>query len=155
MAYTEDDIAQAISAPLEELGLLVEEVRVHAAGVHRRLVITVDLAGDTTEAVSSDLVADATRAVSEVVDPLPLFNDKPYDLEVSSPGAQRPMTLPRHFRRNIGRTIEVKPVEGKKATGVLTAVTGVGIVIEPGSGREPMEFSFDGIDRAKAVLKFR
>ncbi|PMC98872.1 ribosome maturation factor RimP, partial [Brevibacterium paucivorans] len=106
----------------------------------------VDLAGDTTEAVSSDLIEQATRVISEVIDPLPLFNDKPYELEVSSPGALRPLTEPRHFRRNVGRTIEVRPTEGKKTTGVLTGVTGLGIVLEPGSGRKPVEFSFDGIE---------
>ena len=155
MAYSEDDIAQAAAGPLEELGLLVEDVKMHAAGVHRRLVVTVDLAGDTTEAVSSDLIEQATRVISEVIDPLPLFNDKPSALEVSSPGALRPLTEPRHFRRNVGRTIEVRPTEGKKTTGVLTGVTGLGIVLEPGSGREPVEFSFDGIEKAQVVLKFR
>lgn len=155
MAYSEDDIAQAAAGPLEELGLLVEEVKMHAAGVHRRLTVTVDLAGDTTEGVSSDLIEQATRAISDVIDPLPLFNDKPYELEVSSPGALRPLTEPRHFRRNVGRTIEVRPVGGRKTAGVLTAVTGLGIVLEPGSGREPVEFSFDGIEKAQVVLKFR
>ena len=145
MAYSEDDIAQAAAGPLEELGLLVEDVKMHAAGVHRRLVVTVDLAGDTTEAVSSDLIEQATRVISEVIDPLPLFNDKPYELEVSSPGALRPLTEPRHFRRNVGRTIEVRP----------TDVTGLGSVLEAGSGREPVEFSFDGIEKAQVVLKFR
>lgn len=45
--------------------------------------------------------------------------DQAYNLEVSSPGLDTPLILDRQFQKNIGRTVEVKLPEGKKAEGQL------------------------------------
>ena len=47
---------------------------------------------DTADPVSLEHIALATRIVSEEIDELPLFNDHPYDLQVTSPGASRPLS---------------------------------------------------------------
>ena len=61
-----------------------------------------------TAGVTLDDIAEVSRAVSEVLD----ANDDgmgrtPYVLEVTSPGVDRPLTEPRHWRRNIGRLVTV------------------------------------------------
>ena len=35
-------------------------------------------------------------------------------LEVSSPGIDRPLTLPRHFRRNVGRLVDLRTPDGRQ-----------------------------------------
>ena len=68
-----------------------------------------------------DDIADATREVSRVLDDTDVMGEQAYTLEVSSPGVDRPLTLPRHWRRNTGRLVKVSPVEGEPVTGRITA----------------------------------
>jgi len=53
-----------------------------------------------------------------------------YNLEVSSPGIDTPLTLPRQYTKNIGRTLAVKMADGAKREGKLTGITEDAIIIE-------------------------
>ncbi len=124
-------------------GYDLEELVVTPAG--RRSVVRVVV--DRDEGVSLDDVAEVSRAVSEVLD----RNDgdlgrAPYVLEVTSPGVDRPLTEPRHWRRNTGRLVAVAvgPAGApEQLTGRITAVddTGVTLAVEkpgkPGARRKP------------------
>ena len=70
-----------------------------------------------------DEVADATRAVSDVLDASDALGSQPYTLEVTTPGVSRPLTSPEHFRRNIGRLVAATAA-GSTTTGRLTVVDG-------------------------------
>jgi ribosome maturation factor RimP len=124
-------------------GYDLEELVVTPAG--RRSVVRVVV--DRDEGVTLDDVAEVSRAVSAVLDE----NDgdlgrAPYVLEVTSPGVDRPLTEPRHWRRNSGRlvTVAVGP-DGthEQVTGRVTAVddTGVTLAVEspgkPGAKKRP------------------
>ncbi|MGY1688300.1 ribosome maturation factor RimP [Geodermatophilus sp. SYSU D00867] len=114
-------------------GYDLEELVVTPAG--RRSVVRVVV--DRDEGVSLDDVAEVSRAVSAVLDE----NDgelgrAPYVLEVTSPGVDRPLTEPRHWRRNTGRlvTVTVGPAgAAEQVTGRVTAVDdeGVTLAVEP------------------------
>ena len=71
---------------------------------------------------------------------------RPYVLEVTSPGVDRPLTEPRHWRRNIGRlvTVAVGPAGGAdEVTGRVTAVDDAGVTLaveakgKPGAKKRP------------------
>jgi ribosome maturation factor RimP len=120
-----------VEAPLAALGLLVEEVTVTAAGRRSVVRIAVDrdlaelAADDGTSRVaplSLDDVAEATRAVSAALDADPRLGEAPYVLEVSSPGVDRPLTLPRHLRRNVGRLVRLTCADGAVVAGRIRAV---------------------------------
>jgi ribosome maturation factor RimP len=107
--------------PLGELGLVVEDLAVTPAGKRRlvRIWLDRDLAGlepgDQTSAIdplSLDEVADATRVISAALDASDALGDAPYVLEVGSAGVDRPLTEPRHFRRNVTRLIEISRTGG-------------------------------------------
>ncbi len=53
-----------------------------------------------------------------------------YSIEVSSPGLSRPLQYFRQYRKNIGRSIQVKLSDGSKTEGVLTAATEKQIILE-------------------------
>jgi ribosome maturation factor RimP len=57
-----------------------------------------------------------------------------YSLEVSSPGAERPLTKPEHFRRYLGRQVRVRTreeLEGRRSfTGRLTGADETGVSVE-------------------------
>jgi ribosome maturation factor RimP len=108
-----DQIEQALATPLSALGLDVEAVELTPAGRRRILRIAVD--GDN--GVTLDDVADATRTVSQVLDASDVMGEQPYTLEVTSRGVDRPLALPRHWRRNVGRLVKVTTTEGETVTG--------------------------------------
>ena len=101
-----DALSEALEAPLAALGLDLEAVELTRAGQRRLLRVAIDQDGGVT----LDDVADATREVSRVLDApdsSALMGGQPYTLEVSSPGTDRPLRLPRHWRRNRGRLVTV------------------------------------------------
>lgn len=133
-----------VSAAVAPLGLTVEDVNVIPAGKRRLVRVLVDtdlsdLAEDDHISVvpplNLDLVADATRAVSEALDDSAVMGEQAYVLEVSSPGTDRPLTERRHFRRNVGRLVRLNRSEGEPVTGRLEAAEpdAVTVVDEAGS----------------------
>jgi ribosome maturation factor RimP len=85
-------------------GYDLEEIVVRPAG--QRSVVRVVI--DRDEGVSLDDVAELSRALSEVLDAQDeALGRSPYVLEVTSPGVDRLLTAPRHWRRNVGRLVGV------------------------------------------------
>lgn len=114
---TRERVEGALLAPLGELGLDVEAVELSAAGKRSVLRVAVDKDGG----VNMDDVAEATRLISDLLDEHDLMGLTPYLLEVTSRGVDRPLTLPRHWRRNETRLVKVTLVEGGTVTGRIGA----------------------------------
>ena len=108
-----DRIEQELATPLGALGLDVEAVELTPAGKRRVLRIAVD----ADDGVTLDDVASATKKVSEVLDASDVMGEQPYTLEVTSRGVDRPLTLPRHWRRNTDRLVKVTTTDGDTVTG--------------------------------------
>lgn len=105
---------------VEECGLFLEDVAVGAAGRRRLVRVTVDLP-DGPGGVGSDALTEVSRAVSEALDDADAIPGS-YVLEVSTPGVDRPLTQPRHFRRALHRLVTVRTHEGERVHGrILTA----------------------------------
>lgn len=126
---TPDRLKPLLEAALESSPFLLEDLTVTSAGrrsvvrvvVDRVLELVGDDAADTTEPsdpLSLDDVADATRLVSAALDDDDVMGEASYTLEVSSPGVSRPLTKPRHFRRNVGRLVKAVG-SGSSTTGRL------------------------------------
>jgi ribosome maturation factor RimP len=124
-------------------GYDLEELTVTPAG--RRSVVRVVV--DRDSGVTLDDVAEVSRVVSEELDSRDDgMGRTPYVLEVTSPGVDRPLTEPRHWRRNTGRlvTVAVGPAGSTDLiTGRITAVTGAGVELaveaagKPGAKKRP------------------
>ena len=110
---TRDRLAGVITDPLAAVGLDVEAVELTPAGKRRMLRVAVDKDGGVT----LDDIAEATKEVSRLLDDSDVMGEQPYTLEVTSPGTDRPLTLPRHWRRNEGRLVKVALVGGETVTG--------------------------------------
>ncbi|TQL69337.1 ribosome maturation factor RimP [Nocardioides albertanoniae] len=106
-------IEEALTDPLQSLGLDVEAVEVTPAGKRRILRVAVDKDGGITH----EEVTEATREVNRVLDDSDVMGEQPYTLEVTSPGVDRPLTLPRHWRRNRSRLVKVTLNDGSAFTG--------------------------------------
>jgi len=99
------------------LGLDLEEVSVSSSGRRRLLRVVVDKDGGVT----LDDVADATRGLSRELDASDVMGEQAYTLEVTSPGLDRPLTAPRHWRRNLHRLVQVTDADGRTVTGRIVA----------------------------------
>jgi ribosome maturation factor RimP len=118
---------RALLAPVvAETGVDLEDVELRTVG--RRLVLKVLV--DTSTGISLDEVAAASQAVSDALDASDVLGDEPYTLEVSSPGVDRPLTEPRHWRRNLGRLVAVTRTDGSTATARVVDVSDDGATVE-------------------------
>jgi len=115
-----------LTAPLLALGLDLEAIDITPAGKRRLLRVAVDKDGG----VSLDQIAEATKEVSRLLDETDVMGDKPYLLEVSSPGIDRPLTLPRHWRRNQARLVKVTTAAKETLTGRITEAGDETVVLD-------------------------
>jgi ribosome maturation factor RimP len=113
----ESRLAGLIGPVVAAAGMDLESVRVSVAGRRRLLRVVVD----SDHGVSLDDAADVSRDVSVALDATGVMGDVPYTLEVSSPGVDRPLTEPRHWRRAAGRLVRVKTGAGTVQGRVLAA----------------------------------
>ncbi|MCO7222593.1 ribosome maturation factor RimP [Klenkia sp. PcliD-1-E] len=106
-------------------GYDLEDLDVRAAG--NRFVVRVVV--DRDSGVSLDDVAEVSRALSDVLDAEDDdLGRSPYVLEVTSPGVDRPLTLPRHWRRNVGRLVTTS-AGGEQLVGRVVSVDDGGVVL--------------------------
>jgi ribosome maturation factor RimP len=146
---TSDRLAEELTGPMDALGLDLEAVDLTSAGKRRVLRVAIDKDGGVT----MDDIADATREVSRLLDDSGVMGEQAYTLEVSSPGVDRPLTLPRHWRRNAGRLVRVRPHEGEQVTGRITSSDDEGAVIDV-DGTE-QRFSYAEVKKAKVQIEFK
>ena len=107
------EISAAITPAITAADCYLEEVTIAPAGKSRILTVIVD----SDSHLNLDQVTVVSRAVSEVVEALPALGDQPFTLEVTSPGVDRPLTQPRHWRKNKGRLINIVLIDGSAAKG--------------------------------------
>lgn len=127
----EDKIAEVIRPVVGAAGMDLESVRVSAAGRRRLLRVVVD----SDQGVSLDDAAAVSRQLSAALDAGPVMGDFPYTLEVSSPGVDRPLTDPRHWRRSAGRLVQVTAGEAGTVTGRVVAADLDGVTLDIGGDR--------------------
>jgi ribosome maturation factor RimP len=151
--FVEGDVrrmdAETLVRPVIE-GAGLELVDVSFRREHGRRVLRVVV--DREDGVDVDTIAEIAERVSRRLD-LEGFAPGPYELEVSSPGIERPLRRPDEFRRHLGRTVKVKtvrPVDGRASfTGELITADDDGIVI--GAGDDRVRVSHDDIASARTI----
>src|SRR5206468_6510354 len=119
----EGKLADVISPVIAAAGMDLESVRVSAAGRRRLLRVVVD----SDQGVSLDDAAAISRKLSAALDATPVMGDFPYTLEVSSPGVDRPLTDPRHWRRAVGRLVQVPAADAGSISGRVLAADADGV----------------------------
>ena len=146
---TRERLVEELTQPLLGIGLDLEALDLTPAGRRRVLRVAVDKDGG----VSLDDVADATKEVTRVLDDSDVMGEQPYTLEVTSPGIDRPLTLPRHWRRNVGRLVSVHTADGQSVTGRVVAADDDSVTLDgDGSGRR--ELSLADVRKAHVQIEF-
>jgi ribosome maturation factor RimP len=152
--------AQAREHLLDLLGPLVsaagydlEDVTVTSAGRRSLVRVTVDADGG----IDLDAVAVVSRIVSDALDADAENPNSPralagaYVLEVSSPGVDRPLTEPRHWRRAVGRLVTTQ-TDGSTITGRVLAVDDIAVTLDVNDTLRPVPWA--ALGRGKVQVEF-
>lgn len=145
---TTDHLTGLIGPTVQGMGLDLDVLELTTAGRRRVLRVVVDREGG----VSLDDIAAATRAVSRALDDDSTLGEQPYTLEVTSRGVDRPLTLPRHWVRNVGRLVEVTVHDGPGVTGRLRAADDNGADLD--ADGEPQRVRYADVRRALVQVEF-
>lgn len=140
-----EEISAVITPALANLGLYLEDITITSAG--RRSMLTVIVDGDAH--LSLDQVTVATKAISELVENIQSLGQTPFTLEVTSPGLDRPLTKPRHWRKNIDRLVKIVLLDGKEISGRIKGTSEISASVDE------EVINFVDIKRAKLEVEFK
>jgi ribosome maturation factor RimP len=144
----EDRITDVIGPVIADAGMDLESVRVSAAGRRRLLRVVVD----SDRGVSLDDAAAISRKLSAALDATPVMGDFAYTLEVSSPGVDRPLTDPRHWRRAMGRLVEVTAADAGPISGRVLAADADGVTLDVAGDRR--RFGYAALGAGAVQVEF-
>ncbi|TDC52047.1 ribosome maturation factor RimP [Actinomadura sp. KC345] len=119
-------LTRILTPAVNEAGFDLEEVDVRPAGRRRLVKIVVDADGG----VGLDDIARLSEAASGLLDGSDVLGTSPYVLEVTSPGVDRPLTEPRHWRRAVGRLVVAPLTEGGQIEGRVVAADDEAVEID-------------------------
>ncbi|GAA4531539.1 MULTISPECIES: ribosome maturation factor RimP [Nonomuraea] len=148
-ASPRDHLMKLLEPVVAAEGLDLEDVTVTKAGKRRLLRVVVDRDGG----VSLDDVADVSQAVSAALDEDDAMGAAPYTLEVSSPGVDRPLTEPRHWRRAAKRLVKAEMRDGGLIEGRVLSADDAGVDLEVDGAARRLDYQ--DLARGRVQVEFR
>jgi ribosome maturation factor RimP len=140
-----NNLTELLSPAIKSVGFILEEVKVTPAGKRRIVAVIID--GEERNP-SLDEVTVVSRKVSDILENYSQLGDLPFTLEVTTPGVDRPLTLPRHWRKNIGRLVRITPNEGEPFSSRINSATDESVALES------KEIKYSDIKRAVIEIEF-
>jgi ribosome maturation factor RimP len=144
----------AVEPVVVDAGFDLEDLSVVAAGRRRLVRIVID----RDQGVDLDAAAAVSTAISSRLDDGvadQALAGAAYTLEVTSPGVGRPLTLPRHFRRAVGRLVTMTGSDGASRSGRIRRLDGDTLVLLGGSdGLAEFRVPLSEIRRAVVEVEF-
>ncbi|GAB1642465.1 ribosome maturation factor RimP [Krasilnikovia sp. MM14-A1259] len=145
-------VRSVIEPVVTAAGYDLEDVSVSRAGRRHVLRVLVDADGG----IALDDVAVVSRAISTALDAADEAEGEllagEYQLEVSSPGVDRPLIAPRHWRRNVGRLVTVT-VAGRPVTGRISGADDDGVVLDVDGA--PRELPYPELGPGRVQIEFK
>lgn len=151
-AALHDRLVDELEPVVNGMGLELEDVELKPAGGRTLVRVVVDTEGGVT----LDQVAAATSAVTSALDDSgasrSLADGAGYTVEVTSPGVDRPLTAPRHWRRNQDRLVKVVRPDGRTVVGRVTSVSEDGAELDVDGSSEHIAYA--DIAKARVQVEF-
>jgi len=143
------ELRPMVERAVTSIGFDLEEIDIRPAGRRKLVRVVVD----ADDGVGLDDIAALSRRVAAELDEHDAILGGPYTLEVTSPGVDRPLTAPRHWRRARLRLVEVELTDSGKITGRVgdAGEDAVALLVE-GVLRE---LRYADMGRATVVVEFR
>jgi ribosome maturation factor RimP len=101
-------------------------------------------------------VTSVSRDISELLDAASFLDETPFTLEVTSPGVDRPLTLARHWQKNLSRLVKVVKLDGSIVNGRITTVEELHVLLTEDIKGKPKAHTvlFADIKRATVEIEF-
>ena len=144
-----DQISELVTPAVSDLGFYLEDVHVATPGNHRIVTCIVD--GDVS--LNLDQVTSVSRVISELLDEADFMGETPFTLEVTSPGVDRPLTQPRHFKKNADRLLKVIKLDGIEVTGRILSNSDHDVTLTVTVKKETVEQTIPLVDIKRAVVE--
>jgi ribosome maturation factor RimP len=147
-----DQIIELLTPAVREADFYLEDIHIATPGSHRIVTCIVD--GDSS--LNLDQVTSVSRVISELLDEAEFMGETPFTLEVTSPGVDRPLTLPRHFAKNHDRLLKVIRMDGSEVIGRIASNTDDSVTLVVTLKKESREevLSLTDIKRALVEIEF-
>jgi ribosome maturation factor RimP len=140
-----EDISAAIRPIIEASGNYLEELTITSAGKVKILTVIVD----SDSHLNLDQITAVTKEISEIIEALEELGDSAFTLEVTSPGIDRPLTKPRHWRKNFDRLVKITMISGQDIQGRIGEATETTVFVGD------QKVSFEDIKRAVLEIEFK
>ncbi|CAB4926527.1 unannotated protein [freshwater metagenome] len=147
-----EKITELVQPVVESAGFFLEDVHVVSPGKHRIITCVVD--GHTP--LNLDQVTSVSRDISELLDTADFMDETAFTLEVTSPGVDRPLTLARHWQKNLNRLVKVVRQDSSVVNGRITTIEDSKVIlIEDIKGKSKEHVvQFADIKRATVEIEF-
>lgn len=100
---TTDAIKGIAQSSADQFSVDILDIEIRKRGDAEVIILTVD----SDEAIDIDVLTDLSESISLSFDEAQVLDGRSYELEVSTPGIDRPLTHPRQWIRNRGRLVKV------------------------------------------------
>ena len=144
-----NNLVELLTPAVTQAGFILEEVTVTPVGKRRLIAVVVDCDDRNP---SLDEVTVVSKVVSAILDNYSQMGEMPFTLEVTTPGIDRPLTLPRHWKKNVGRLVAITPRAGEKYLGRIQNVDAEKVMLE--SKGKTLEVPFSEVARAQVEVEF-
>lgn len=148
------EITEVLEGLIEDPGMYVVDVKFKPSNLRQKVTVLLD----TDEGISIDQCGEISKKLGKILDEK---IENAYTLEVSSPGIDTPLRLPRQFTKNLGKSLKVIKTDGTELKGELTEAQAEGFTIQPEKKKkdkvkpEPVKLSFDEIKEARVMVSFK
>ena len=153
MAKIADKVLSIINPSIQDLGYELLGVEYVPSGKHSILRLYID-SEDGIGVDDCEIVSRQVSAIMDVEDPI----TGQYNLEVSSPGIERPLFVVAHYMRFLGHDVRLRtfrPIEGRRNfTGAIGSVSEKSNSLELVTELGPVTLDLDLIEKANLVAHF-
>ena len=156
MVFTKENIEKLLVGVLPDDSVFISNVLVSESAVKQKITIIAD--GDN--GISIDQCATISRRLARRIEEA--YGDEiAYTLEVTSPGADQPLTFPRQYNRHIGRKLKLTLQDGSEKTGTLESISETGILLQEEIKDKkkvtivPAQIAFSDIVKANIIISFK
>lgn len=143
------NLTELLNPVVTRAGFVLEEVTVTPVGKRRLVSVVIDRENSNP---SLDEVTVVSKEISVILDTYSQMGEMPFTLEVTTPGVDRPLTLPRHWKKNIGRLVKITPKQGDKFIGRISEVSENQVKLE--LEKELLTVDLVDVSRAQIEVEF-
>ena len=153
-----DQLRGVLEPVVADAGLEIDDVEVRTAGRRHAVKLVVDLPDSSTATgIDLDDIARLSRTAAAELDPHEHLIEGSYTLEVTSPGVDRPLTRPGHWRRNFLRLAAITLTDGGSIEARIGRAGDERVQVAVPGRREPelREIAYSDVTHARVQVEFK